>query len=55
MDFWIFIMIILVAIGGFVVGYAAANRDWLDHAFYGSEKRIEDKSYKITEVKKRTI
>jgi hypothetical protein len=55
MDYFYYILLILVAVGSFAIGAILADRNWLDHAFYGEVKKICGREYKIIETKKRTI
>jgi hypothetical protein len=55
MDYFYYCLLLLVAVGSFLIGAFLTDRDWLDHAFYGDVKKINGRQYKVIETKKRTI
>jgi hypothetical protein len=54
-NFIYYILLLLVAVGAFLIGAFLTDRDWLDHAFYGEVKKINGRQYKVIETKKRII
>jgi hypothetical protein len=55
MDYFYYILLILVAVGSFGIGSILADRNWLAHAFHGEVKKIAGREYKVIDTKKRTI
>jgi hypothetical protein len=55
MDYFYYILLLLVAVGAFGIGSVLSDRNWLDHAFYGEVKKIAGREYKVIETKKRNI
>lgn len=55
MTFENFVILILIFFAGFAVGWAMCNSTWIDHAYYGWQRRIGNYCYIVKKVNQKVI